>query len=75
VIERAKILMDEMQRGEHQPGTAKKFTQLLLIDSPEPALPDPVIRELGRIDPDALTPRQALEKLYELRMLSRERRS
>ena len=31
------------------------------------SLPHPVIEELGRIDPDRLTPRQALELLYNLK--------
>ncbi len=43
--------------------------------SPAAAEPDPqaqaVLQSLGQIDPDALTPRQALEALYQLKELSR----
>ncbi|MDD1719523.1 MAG: DNA mismatch repair protein MutS [Methanoregulaceae archaeon] len=74
VIERAYALLEEIQKREYRPGVAKRYTQLLLIDSPGPAPPDPVIRELSRIDPESMTPLQALEKLYELRSTCRERR-
>ena len=36
-------------------------------DEPADPAPDPVARRLAELDPDALTPRQALESLYELK--------
>jgi DNA mismatch repair protein MutS len=34
--------------------------------------PDPVATALGEIDPDSLTPREALEELYRLKRLASE---
>jgi DNA mismatch repair protein MutS len=36
---------------------------------PEPAAPDPLRAALAGLDPDRLTPREALESLYQLRAL------
>jgi len=52
-------------RGEGGPGgRVKRYTQMLLVDAPQ-APPDPVIADLRDLDPDSMTPRQALEILYE----------
>jgi len=49
----------------------KKFTQMLLFPTSEgPAEPDPAVEALKKIDPDALTPREALDTLYELKALA-----
>jgi DNA mismatch repair protein MutS len=37
--------------------------------------PDPIAAALDEVDPDALTPRQALELLYRLKRLAAERES
>ena len=45
----------------------------LFADLPEPEdapLSHPVLTELADIDPDALTPREALERLYALKRLA-----
>ncbi|MBU1803479.1 MAG: hypothetical protein KKC02_00190, partial [Gammaproteobacteria bacterium] len=34
---------------------------------PDPSLPHPVLEELARINPDDVTPRQALDLLYSLK--------
>ncbi len=66
VTERAAAILDELIRGEGGPGgRVKRYTQMLLIDTPQ-AAPDPVIADLRDLDPDSMTPRQALEVLYEL---------
>jgi DNA mismatch repair protein MutS len=66
VTDRAAGLLDELMRGEGGPGgRVKRYTQMLLVDAPQ-APPDPVIADLRDLDPDSMTPRQALEILYEL---------
>ncbi|MEN6611498.1 MAG: DNA mismatch repair protein MutS [Methanoregulaceae archaeon] len=80
VTERAEhILKEEEDRAVGQPGTrARKYTQLLLLDSgssPEPTGPDPLVQELASLDPNTLTPLDALVRLTGLRekALNRER--
>ncbi|MCG7854781.1 MAG: DNA mismatch repair protein MutS, partial [Methanoregulaceae archaeon] len=66
VTDRAAALLAELMSGEGGPGgRVKRYTQMLLVDSPQ-APPDPVIADLRDLDPDSMTPRQALEVLYEL---------
>jgi DNA mismatch repair protein MutS len=66
VTERAAAILDELIKGEGGPGVrVKRYTQMLLVDAPQP-LPDPLIADLRDLDPDSMTPRQALEVLYEL---------
>jgi DNA mismatch repair protein MutS len=66
VTDRAAALLDELMRGEGRPGgRVTRYTQMLLVDAPQ-ALPDPVITDLRDLDPDSMTPRQALDVLYEL---------
>ncbi|MGB5012364.1 MAG: DNA mismatch repair protein MutS, partial [Candidatus Dechloromonas phosphoritropha] len=61
----------------------REFEQRAVVDplqpdlfaqcAPEPAEPepDPALERLATIDPDSLTPRQALDALYELKKLAR----
>ena len=61
--------LEKQQRGD--------TPQLALFDQSEPETasddtstdPDPIRERLEQIDPDELTPRQALDLLYELRKL------
>ena len=57
------------QRATVDPLQPDLFAQCV----PEPAEPepDPALERLASIDPDSLTPRQALEALYELKNLAR----
>jgi DNA mismatch repair protein MutS len=65
VTDRAAALLAELMSGEGGPGgRVKRYTQMLLVDAPQ-APPDPVIADLRDLDPDSMTPRQALEVLYE----------
>ncbi len=67
VIERARSLLQELETGSLTPAREES--------SPEPApqldlfrsAPHPVVEELRHLDPDELTPRQALDLLYRLR--------
>lgn len=59
--ERTRVLAPER-------GKAPRYTQMLLIDAPGGVKEtiDPVLIELRNLDPDSMTPREALAKLYEL---------
>ena len=79
VVERARIVLDALEKGEREGGTGKKA----LIDdlplfaaSPAPA-PKPAPKaasaaeeKLAGIHPDELTPKEALNLIYELKALS-----
>jgi DNA mismatch repair protein MutS len=69
VIADAKRTLAELERGMHQHAgkpVAENSPQLGLF---APAQPSVVERALETIDPDALTPREALEALYRLKSL------
>ena len=75
VIRRAETLMKEQVSGTAGGGPGiKRYTQMLLVDSPLPGNPsDPLIEELKTIDPDTLSPREALQRLYDIREALRKR--
>ncbi|MGC9456863.1 MAG: DNA mismatch repair protein MutS [Halothiobacillaceae bacterium] len=66
VVEQARRKLGELERESHARGP-----QLDLFadapPAPSAAEPHPLLEELERLDPDALTPRQALEWLYQAR--------
>jgi DNA mismatch repair protein MutS len=70
VITDAKRTLAELERGMHRHASAAPSAEV----SPQlglfaPAQPSAAQRELERIDPDTLTPREALEALYRLKSL------
>jgi DNA mismatch repair protein MutS len=70
VTERAEALLsDGMNR--HVPGGVKpqRYTQILLVDDHGAGTPadHPTLRALGRLNPDEMTPLQALAKIAELK--------
>lgn len=70
VIRRANEIMDLLERGEFP--FKDDAQQLLLFDVPDKTQaenPSPVIEELEKVDPDKLTPREALEFIYRLKEL------
>jgi DNA mismatch repair protein MutS len=74
VTARATAIMEELIRGETTGGSrVQRYTQMLLVDTP-PLVEHPVISDLKKIDPDALSPREALEILYELKKRTESRR-
>jgi DNA mismatch repair protein MutS len=75
VIQRAESLMKEQVSGNTAGGPGvKRYTQMLLVDSPLPEnRSDPLIEELKTIDPDSLSPREALQRFYDLREALRKR--
>ncbi len=78
VTDRADIILAEsLSRDTSGGAKARRYTQLLLADDSVPAqdrllVPDPAIVELSRLDPDTMTPLQALAKLAELKDLTRK---
>jgi len=71
VIDAARGHLAELEQSQHRAGQP----QLGLFQAPpppgktEPTAADPLRNALDEIDPDALSPRQALERLYQLRSL------
>ncbi len=76
VVRAAKKQLRELeQRAIFDPHQPDLFASLELLHHEEPeAAPHPALEQLARIDPDSLTPREALETLYALtRMLTKAR--
>ena len=77
VTDRATALLSQIMKGEGKgDGRVQRYTQMLLVDAPGNSPEDPVARELRELDPDELSPREALDLLYDLvaRAGGRERR-
>ena len=66
VLERARSVLEQLERGGRDP-QPRSQPQLTLFTQPQP---DPLRERLAALEPDALTPRAALELLYELKRLS-----
>jgi DNA mismatch repair protein MutS len=77
VIARARVVLEQLEKGEREGGTRQKalIDDLPLFASaptPLPAAKSSLAEErLEKISPDELTPREALQLLYELKDLSR----
>jgi len=77
VVERARVVLDALEKGEREGGAAR---QALIDDLPlfaaTPAPTTPALRasaveaRLAEVLPDTLSPREALELIYELKDLS-----
>ncbi|MEO1330317.1 MAG: DNA mismatch repair protein MutS [Pseudomonadota bacterium] len=72
VVARARTLLDMLEQGDAGPAAraAKLVADLPLFaaaSAPEPAAADPLRDALDAFDPDAMTPREALEALYALK--------
>ena len=70
VLQAAQEKLEELERGEQHP--TDRGGRRAAAPSPQPDLfsapaPHPVVKALDTLDIDSLTPRQALEKLYELK--------
>jgi DNA mismatch repair protein MutS len=72
VIQRAKTVLQELeQQSVHQTHPAGQIdeAQQIQFDLFNNAQPHPILDKLDDIDPDSLTPKQALELLYQLKTL------
>jgi len=76
VVARARSVLAKLEAGRDATGgIAAGLDDLPLFAAavePEHA-PDPLLSAIESIDPDALTPREALEELYCLKRLAAER--
>ena len=70
VLDAARTKLGELERGEHQATTtiagASQPAQVDLFSAPAP---NPAVTALEALDVDGLTPREALQKLYDLKGL------
>jgi DNA mismatch repair protein MutS len=75
VVARAKTLLAALEAGERKRGPRASLDDLpLFATAPAPApreepKPDPLREALALIDPDAMSPREALEALYRLKRI------
>jgi DNA mismatch repair protein MutS len=75
VLARAKAVLAKLEAGRDAiGGIAAGLDDLPLFASQQVDAPasDPLVEALGALDPDALTPREALEALYALKRLAAE---
>jgi DNA mismatch repair protein MutS len=69
VIARARERLRELEAGARRHAERDAVQLSLFPPEPEPAAPHPACEALRIIDPDAMTPRDALEALYRLKGL------
>ncbi len=75
VVARARSVLAKLEAGRDATGgIAAGLDDLPLFAAAEPDLaPDPLLAALDDVDPDSLTPREALEELYRLKRIAAER--
>ncbi len=76
VIARAREVLSSLEQGAAGQSPKTLIDDLPLFSAarsptPAPAAPSPVLDELAQINPDDLSPREALEALYQLKALHR----
>jgi DNA mismatch repair protein MutS len=78
VVERARLLLAELEKSEREKPVAAIIDDLPLFAVPvrqaaaaPPTGPDPLREALAAIQPDEMTPREALEALYRLKTAAR----
>ncbi|MBM3502268.1 MAG: DNA mismatch repair protein MutS [Alphaproteobacteria bacterium] len=72
VLKRATAVLATLEQGEQSGAIARLTQELPLFASarrPETASPPPALAALAALDPDALSPKEALEALYRLKAL------
>ena len=77
VVDRARVVLEALDKGEREGGARQKaliddlplFAAAAPAPAPARAKPSVVEERLKDVHPDALTPREALELLYELKAL------
>jgi DNA mismatch repair protein MutS len=69
VLERARFLLAQLEAEARSAPARRPFEDLPLFSQApaEPQKPDPVRLMLAALDPDAISPREALESLYRLK--------
>ena len=77
VVDRARTVLDALEQGERTGKTAPKtiiddlplFSAVRDVPKAQPTKTAPALQALSDINPDELTPKQALDELYRLRSL------
>jgi DNA mismatch repair protein MutS len=69
VVARARQVLARLERDPNSPAQLDDLPLFAAAKPPEPAEPSRLEGALAAIDPDALTPREALEALYRLKAL------
>jgi DNA mismatch repair protein MutS len=69
IIQRAKQILGDLEKGQHQPAkpAAQVIEQEIQYDLFNSAMPHPILEQLETVSPDDLTPKQALDLLYQLK--------
>jgi DNA mismatch repair protein MutS len=70
VISEARRYLGELERRDHSARADAPQQQLHLVAPPDPA-ESAVLAELAALDPDGMSPREALERLFQLKELLR----
>ena len=78
VVARARVVLDALERGEREGGGARRavvddlplFSATQATPAPAPPRASPLDEKLAGVMPDDLTPREALQLIYELKALS-----
>ena len=78
VVERAKVVLEALEKGEREGGGSKKalvddlpLFSVAAMAAPKPAAPaaSPVLTRLAEVQPDDLSAREALDLVYQLKAL------
>jgi DNA mismatch repair protein MutS len=77
VVERARIVLAELEASDRAAPARKLIDDLPLFSTARNAPPpsDPLQEAMTALDPDALTPKEALEALYKLKGLAKDGKS
>ena len=77
VIERARLILEELEAQDKGNPVEKMVDDLPLFSIQTPVAipnlqkPDPLHETLAKLDPDQMTPREAMDALYQLKALLR----
>jgi DNA mismatch repair protein MutS len=67
------VILDRLEQGDAGRGAREALSDLPLFAAPPEPTPADALRErLAGVEPDTLTPRAALDLLYELKALAQE---
>ncbi|HEY0275983.1 MAG TPA: DNA mismatch repair protein MutS [Paenirhodobacter sp.] len=73
VVARARVVLDALEKGDRESGSKKQMMiddlPLFSAAKPAPAAPSKIEERLRDLHPDEMTPKQAMEALYDLRAL------
>ena len=78
VVERARSVLEMLEKNERDGGETKALIDDLPLfaatpaPAPKPSAPSPAVEKLQSMNPDDLTPREALELIYELKGLAQD---